>query len=191
MRKVMGVLVLFLLVVAPLQAQATYAIDKGAVVLDGSISFTSSGGDLYENTAGDRASSITAMPAVMYFVMPGLAVGGQLLLDYSKQGDVSATSLGVGPSVAYFFGGPDASVFPFVQGTFDYVHTKIDLGGGDDFSASGWGVTGAVGAAFMLTKTVALIGDAFYRIESAKPQGGDSVKGNVFGISLGVGAFIF
>ena len=56
-------------------AAADFAIDKGAVVLGGSVGFEMQGGDLYENADGDSRTVIEFDPGAGYFLMPGLLAG--------------------------------------------------------------------------------------------------------------------
>lgn len=164
-----------------------YAVDQGSLVLGGTVSFTSEGGDLNENADGDRANSLLLNPSVLYFVTPGLGIGGDLYVEYASQGDFSATAIGVGPEVAYFFGGPDSSVYPFVAGTISYVSLSSDF-----FDASGIGFGLSAGAAFMLTQSVALTAQADYEISNVTFEQTDNTEsGNTFRLAMGIAAFLF
>lgn len=172
-------------------AQPASPIDKGSVRLGGTISFTSQGGDLYEDGDGDRASTVLLNPSLGFFVSPGLSLGGEVLVQRQSQGDFSVTSLGIGPELAYFFGGPGSSAYPFVAVAALYTNTTIDEPG-DDFSFGGFGVQLSGGATFMVARNVGLTAGAFYFTESLSADGQDgSVSGNTFGIEGGVTAFIF
>lgn len=62
----------------------------------------------------------------------------------------------------------------------------------EESSANGFGGQFSGGAAFMLARNVALIGEAFYLIENLTPEEAEnSVSGNTFGVRFGVAAFIF
>lgn len=78
--------------------------DRGSVVLGGSISWSSLGGELYEDSDEERYTSILLNPVALFFVAPGLAVGGDLYVENESQGNADATTIVVGPAVAYFFG---------------------------------------------------------------------------------------
>lgn len=170
-------------------AGQSFAIDQGSMVLDGSISFTNSGGDLYENANGDRSTEILLLPSLLYFVSPGLALGGELVVQRVSQGDFSATTLGVGPEVAYFFGDAESTVYPFVNASMSYVNTSSS---GNGIDASGVGFDAGGGAAFMLTGTVAITGQVAYTFQNLSiDQTDESRSGNMFRIELGVAAFLF
>jgi hypothetical protein len=86
-------------------------IDPGSVLLGGSISFGYS--ELGEGVAGVTSLYIT--PRALYFVAPGLAVGGTLLLSRSWQGERRSYSYGVGPETAYYFDVGSRSTYPFIH----------------------------------------------------------------------------
>jgi len=181
-------LMVFALVALPATASAQeYPVDRGSMVLGGSVSWTSSGGDLYENSDGDRLNSLLLNPEVMYFVMPGLAIGGELYVERASQGDFDATTIAVGPQISYYFGGPTSSVYPFLSAMVGYADMSSDA-----FDASGlaFGFTG--GAAFMLSRSVALTAGATYQLQNLSvDQLDESVDSNAFALQLGVQAFLY
>lgn len=186
MSRCMVVLALLAGLASPALAQG-YAIDRGAWVLDGTISITSQGGELYENSQGDRLNSVSLAPSVLYFVVPGLALGGSLNVGYASQGDFSATTIGVGPEIAYFFGAPESSVYPFVDGSVGYFSLSTE--GAD---ASGITFEFGAGVAAMLSPSVALIVQGTYNIANVSvDQANETFSGNQFGLSMGVAAFLF
>lgn len=186
MRRYLVAFTLSLLIPSAAAAQ-DYAIDRGSMVLGGSVSWSSSGGELYENADGDRVNSLLLNPQVMYFVTPGFALGGDLLVERVSQGEFDATTIAVGPAASYFFGGPESSIYPFVGATVGYASTSSS--GAD---ASGIAFGGAAGAAFMLSRSVALTGAATYRVQNLSvDQVDESFTGNAFALQIGVEAFLF
>lgn len=164
-----------------------YATDKGAWILGGSVSYASDGGELYENAEGDRLNTALVNPRALYFVSPGLAIGGQVVVQHTSQGDASFTTLGLGPEVAYYFGGPESTVYPFVAGNVAYATISSD-----GFDASGFGFGFGAGAAFMLSRSVALTAGGEYTIDNLSvDQVDESFTGNSFRLELGVSAFLF
>lgn len=166
-------------------AAQEYATDRGSFILGGSASFVSQGGDLYENLDGDRLNTLTLNPYLLYFITPGLGIGGELALSRASQGDSDATVLGVGPTVAYYFGGPEASVRPFVEAHAAYLSLDSDFG-----DATGWGAGAGAGAAFMLTRAVALTVGAVFEVHNLSIDDFDE-DGNEFRIEAGIAAFLF
>ena len=182
----MSGLILFLCLPAILSAQ-DYATDRGSFILGGSASFTSQGGDLYENLDGDRVTTLTVNPYLLYFISPGFGIGGEVILSRTTQGDDDATSVGVGPTLAYYFGDAESTIRPFVQAGASYVSLS-----GDFLDASGWGIGGGGGLAFMLSETVALTLEGVYEIQNISVDEFDEdVDGDEFRLEAGIAAFLF
>jgi hypothetical protein len=163
-----------------------YATDQGSYVLGGTASFTSQGGDLHENLDGDRLNTLSLNPYVLYFITPGLGIGGELGVARATQGDDDLTTIGVGPTIAYYFGDAASQVRPFIEAHAGYESLSSDF-----FDASGWMVGGGGGAAIMLTPTVALTLSGVYEIQNVSVDGGGDVDGDEFRFEAGVAAFIF
>lgn len=164
-----------------------YATDRGSFILGGAASYTSQGGDLYENSDGDRVNTLTVNPYLLYFVSPGLGIGGEVALSRASQGDEDATTVGVGPTIAYYFGDAASRVRPFLQAGASYVSLSSDF-----FDASGWGVGGGGGIAFMLSEAVALTLEGVYEIQNISVDEFDEdVDGNEFRFQAGIAAFLF
>ena len=168
---------------APALAQAAFPVQRGNVSLDGSASFSSTRvGD------SDRITVASVSPSALFFVADGLAVGATVSLARVSGGGDPQTSYGIGPSAAYFFGGPDRRVYPFVGAGASFSRLS------DDLTALGGEVTG--GAVFMLSRTVGLSGEAFYQSQSysrdgAAVFGGEESFGvDEFGVRAGIVAFL-
>jgi hypothetical protein len=160
-----------------------YPTDKGSILLDGAISFTSQG---FEDV-DERATNINVNPSLGYFIMPGLAIGAEVLLDKTSFDELSSTSLGVGPFVAYFFGGPASRTYPFISAGVNYVSNSTE-----GVDTSGLGAEVAAGAAFMVARNAALTASAFAQFSSFSAVGSDESFGsNTFGVRGGVAVFIF
>ncbi|MBD3216907.1 MAG: outer membrane beta-barrel protein [candidate division Zixibacteria bacterium] len=159
----------------------SYAIDKGSILAGGSAGFVSVGGDA---RADERVSIFTFNPTFMYFALPNVAVGGQVMFRRQSTEDDSDTFYGAGPIAAYFFGGEESVVFPFVSMSFIYGKET------DQYTETALRFTG--GTTYMVAKNVGLTGEIFYLIENISPENSDeSVSGNTFGVGLGLSAFIF
>lgn len=158
----------------------TSAIDRGSLLLDGDASFTS-------NTAGvnneDRMTLLAVRPAVQYLILPGFAIGGVVSLAHSSLEGLSSTTFGVGPAATYFFGKGDRSFFPFVSG-----HVNLDrrISNFSD-SRNFFSYRGSGGVLLMLSRSVGLTGELFYRAQNSR---GNS-NSNSFGLAFGVSAFVF
>lgn len=162
-------------------------IDPGSVVLGGSVGFTSSGGELYENAQGDRLNTLRLNPTALFFVASGLALGGDLFVQRQTQGDFDSTTLAVGPAVAYLFGDSESTVYPFISGTVGYA--SVTTSGMD---GSGLAFGGSAGAAFMLTRSVAIRASGNYRLNNMSiDQLDESYSGDAVSLLIGVEAFVF
>lgn len=181
----LSVLVLFLLMAPPLAGQEG-PIEQGSMIIGGSVGFSSFGGELYEDSDGDRFSSILLNPRALFFVASGLAIGGDLFVERQSQGDFEATTIAVGPAVAYFFGDIDSDAYPFLSATVGYGSVSTS-----GFDGSGVVFGGSAGVAFMLSRSVALTAAGSYRMEHISiDQADQKFSGNVISLQLGVEAFL-
>jgi hypothetical protein len=111
--------------------------DKGSIRIDQSFEFNSDGGDIWENHDGDRRSALKNQTSLHYFIMPGISVGGQFILERVAQGDYTNTMWGIGPGVTYVLGGDEANgqvkgeIFPFASVLFAFLR------GNEEYSSSG------------------------------------------------------
>lgn len=183
-------LVLSAFLIAPAVFAQSYPIDKGSYLLGGIVGFTSQGGDLYETVGGDRGTTITINPTFGYFVTPGLALGGDVQFQKTSQGDFSTTTIGIGPSLAYYFGQPASKVYPFISGNVGYASLSADAGdfGSESINGYQFGVSG--GLSYMIARNVALTGGVFFQNQTFT-ESGESASGDTFGFQGGVTAFIF
>lgn len=93
---------------------ATYAqTDKGDWML---------GGNFQLNTS-DNNTQIALTPNAGLFVIDKLAIGGNLLIDYSKIGNNKRTDFGIGPFVRYIF--TNANVRPILHGSLNFLSSRV------------------------------------------------------------------
>lgn len=187
MRYVMTRSLILLLALPTVVAAQDYATDRGSFILGGTASFQSQGGDLYENTQGDRVNTLSLNPYMLYFISPGFGIGGELAVARATQGEDDVTAIGFGPAVAYYFGSSDATVRPFLEAHGGYQSVSTDV-----FDASGWFFGGGGGAAFMLSPSVALTLGGVYEIQNVSVDNFDgTVDGDEFRVEAGIAAFVF
>jgi hypothetical protein len=184
-KTVLFIVSVFLVLSLPLVAQdggkPAYAIDKGSILAGGSAGFVSVGGDA---RADERISIFTFNPTVLYFPIPNVGVGGQIMFQRESSESNSKTFYGAGPTGAYFFGGEKSVVFPFLSISFIYGKRT------DEYSETVLRFTG--GTTYMLARNVGMTGEIFYMIENFTLENSDeSVSGNTFGVAFGLSAFIF
>ncbi len=130
---------------APAAARADMPGKQGQIVIRSDFDLSAS----YSKTAlpsgapdgakePDAALRFQLGPAVDYFVIPGLSVGGQVSFNYGKQGDSSSTGVGLGPRVGYYANfASGIGIWP--QFAFQYASSKFTTkaSNGDDVSSSG------------------------------------------------------
>jgi hypothetical protein len=76
-------------------------------------------------------TTITLAPAVDYFIIDNLSIGGFIGLDYTTSGDASTTRFSIGPRVGYNITLSDLiSIWPKVG--FSFATTSSDRGGATD-----------------------------------------------------------
>jgi hypothetical protein len=79
-------------------------------------------------SGADSVTSLSILPAVDYFVIENLSVGGVIGVTYQKAGDTKATSFQLGPRVGYNFEfSPLLSVWPKLGLSYSYNKVKEDL----------------------------------------------------------------
>lgn len=154
---------------------------KGTNLIAGTFSFTSQGGDLFENFDGDRQSQITFAPSYMKFVMDKLAVGAGVGLTRFSSGDFSNTQFSVSPKVAYFFdaGNP---VIPYAGLSVGYINYDGDADG----------LVFNLGGGIMLTRGALGINfEGGINIQRIKFDGrDDSISGNTIYLAVGLAGFL-
>lgn len=194
MRYLMLALV-FIWVPSAAAAQSS-ALDRGSILVGGTAGFVSTGGDDEES----RHTSLTVRPGVRYFLIPRLALGGEVLIAYSAAEapadagptageEFTSSTFGVGPAVDYYFGDLDADLHPFVSGTA-FLSWNRNSFAGEDARARGTVLRGAAGLLYLFSDQVGLNSALFY--EWANQDVEDrSFEQNRFGLSFGISAFVF
>jgi hypothetical protein len=112
------------------QTQANSPVDqfggKGQLAISSDAALSISNTSL----SGGKGSTTTLQvaPAVDYFVIRSLSVGGSVLLNYSSAGSGHSTSFGIGPRVGYNFPLSDlVSVWPKAGMSISSTSQSIDV----------------------------------------------------------------
>ncbi len=156
-----------------------YAVDQGASTISGSLSFSTSGGDLYEY-GGDRLTTISLLPTYNYFVAKNLFIGGVLDVSYLAQGGDNITSFGIGPQLGYAFGDSSSKVIPYINLGILYQSIKYGSSDNDNEASTGTDLFFGIGVMVPDKKNLGITFEANYSMMKI-----ESVSGNV--ISLGIG----
>jgi len=183
--------VLFFSQTASVCLGADYATDKGSNMFAITAGFVSAGGDLYEDDQGNSSTTLLIMPGMARFISTNFGLGGDLLILNSKQGDTGLSTLGLGPKMMNFFGGPGSKTYPYFTVALYYVRNTIDYGK-YDFTTSGIRFKFGGGASIMVADHLGLLMEASYNLDSLKPEGGKkSESGNMLIVSVGLAGFTF
>jgi hypothetical protein len=183
--------VLFLSMTASVCLGADYATDKGSNMFGIIGGFVSAGGDLYEDDEGNSSTTLLIMPGMAHFVSTNFGLGGDLLILNSKQGDTGLSTLGLGPKMLYFFGGPGNRAYPYFTLGLYYVRNTIDYGK-YDYTVSGTRFKFGGGTGIMIADHLGVLMEASYNLDNLKAEGAKkSQSGNMLIVSVGLAGFTF
>jgi len=191
MRRILIATVMALAVTPGLAYAQAYATDKGSITLGGTASFTSSRAEI-EDVSAPRVTSLTLAPRALFFLAPGLAVGGEAALGHIAADGESTTTYGLGPAVTYYFGRQQRSWYPFVAGSVHFTHVSGDRQLGSDFRD----LRASAGLLFLLSGSVGINSELFVStshttFESPATLEELSSDTRAFGLAIGIAAFIF
>jgi hypothetical protein len=186
-----GLLVASSIVSSRAFAQAS-PIGKGSWIISGTAGVNSQHFDGSDQTS----TTVFVAPNALYFVAPGLAIGGQVSLGYGTNPSNTTTSFGIGPSIRYFFADQHAKTLPFASATVSPQWTSADPKGATLASSSthGLGIEGTAGMTFLLVPHVGVTGEAYYDHSSMSGDVGSlhvTQSGYSIGVRFGVTAFVF
>jgi len=160
----------------------TYAVDQGSVLIGGRASFTSVATDRNGASYNDRINQLVLNPTGQYVIIPGLAVGGDVLFSYASDDGSAITQYGMGPTVTYFFGRGARSYYPFISGSVGVTH----LNRGDrDEGQTQTRYRGSGGVLVMLSQSVGVTGELFYQRTDT-----ERLQRSTFGLAFGISAFL-
>ncbi|MBD0318939.1 MAG: hypothetical protein ICV87_01300 [Gemmatimonadetes bacterium] len=162
-------------------AAQEFPTDRGSFIVSGgagAYTATISYGDDDTEDPNNGYSVVSLSPQVQYFVTPGLAVGGRVSASVLWSGGDSHSQFGIGPQLSYFFGRGERPFYPYVSAGVSYD------GLGEDHTS--FGQNAQAGLVFMLSRGVGLNSAVYYQ-----NVGVEEVRQQVFGLQLGVTAFVF
>ena len=191
MKTRLSLTVLFILFLLNVGFTQEYAVDKGATMIAGSVSFSSSGGELFEDYDGNSDNVFSLSPTINYFVGKNFFIGGGLEFSTETQGDYKSNSIGVGPQIGYAFGNQESKVFPFVDLGLRYYGMSVDYGSGNS-EGSGRDIFLGAGMIFPVRSHLGLTFEAGYHMLNIKEKDYDeNYSGNVLGISIGIVGLLY
>lgn len=162
-----------------------YAVDRGSWLVGGTagLSRSSFEGSDYHSTAAFLE------PQAQYFVVRGLALGGQAQISRVGNGSVYAVGVGAGPAVTYYFGQGRRAVYPYVGGSFLFTHSSVTGSSNSPPDVSQRWYEPYAGAALMLARNVGVDTRAYFRKRYDSRQG--SAAATDYGVAVGISAFVF
>ena len=171
-------------------------IDRGSWLVSGGASFLREERDEFENgVRGDRtATSFSIQPNLLFFVVPRLAVGGQVGYGRFSSEGTTTSSWSVGPAARYYFGDPRGRVLLYLGASVMRESvTFSDDESGLDADGAAWTYDGLAGLTFMLSRHVGIAAEGF--VTRAEPEDdGDGAfspgKATAYGVRFGVAAFV-
>jgi hypothetical protein len=189
-----GTTIIILLVFLATAVAQNNPIGKGSIIIDTGFALNSDGGDVWENDDGERRTAYESQTMLGYFIMPGLAIGGQFLIEGISQGDWSSSLWGIGPQATYYLGGNSTDnsvkgqVYPFVSAGYARLNSKEDYSDYDfEFSANVFWTD--LGAVYMLNNYVGAFGSIGYQLWGFEFED-DSDDGNRFAMNFGLAVFL-
>ncbi|MEZ5029867.1 MAG: hypothetical protein R2787_00560 [Saprospiraceae bacterium] len=147
-------------------------VGAGAWMVGGQAGFASASTDGVD----DAVNVITIAPNVGYFVIDNLGIGLNLSFTNTSFGDNGVTDIGVGPYARYYV---YQGLFPQVG--VSYMSSKVK----DQDAVTQTDINLGVGYSFFLNNSVAIEPMLAYTI-----GGGDDPTTNVFGLLIGIQAFL-
>jgi hypothetical protein len=169
-----------------------YAVDKKATIISGSLSFTSQGGDLFEDFDGNKATTFSFTPNINHFITKNIFFGGSLELTTESQGDYKFTGTGIGPQIGVAFGGSQNKAYPYLDLGLRYYTMKSDFGSGSDVKFSGSDLSLGFGVIVPLKSHIGLIFEGGYHMMNLKDKDSkDSYSGKIFSIGAGIAGLLF
>ena len=167
----------------------SYAVDRGSVLIDGQASFTSTGTGEEDE---DRVTQLSINPALQYFILPGLALGGEITIARSWEDDYSAWTYGIGPAVTYYFGDGERPWYPYLGATAQFLRAGQEVDNVPEIpDVTVWAYKGAAGALFLISRSVGVNAELFYQVTRRESDSDFDFEQNVYGLAVGISAFVF
>lgn len=159
-------------------AAQSYAMDRGAWQLDGTVSFTHQ-----RYTPGGAGFTVLSLhPQIGYFITQGLALTANLQLVWRSGQGTSATIYGAGPGLAYYFNRGPGRLHPYLAANTQYAHQGTS-------HTLYW--SGAGGLAVLIARNVAITGELFYDQYRYYAGGQPSSRSEIYGSRFGVAVYLY
>ncbi len=181
MKKILLTISLVLGAATLMSAQTT----KGRVMMSGSTNMALMTGSSKVEYGGEKSDGVSNTnfeftPQVSYFFIDNLAVGLGMEFAFADNDGTNTTSIMVGPTARYYFGGEKLK--PFADGSIAFGSTKSE-----DIKFSAFGTSIQGGIAYFFNDHVAFDAAMGYQYIGMKNQDNKDlkIKNNSFALNLG------
>ena len=190
MKAILAILCVIWLVVGA--SAQDFAVDKKACIFDGSISFSSSGGDLYEDADGNTQTDFSEAGTFNYFVAKNIFVGAGLGIQSFGWGDYSSSAVVIGPQVGYAFGKKESKVFPYGAVGFRYLSSSAD-DGVNKLTITGTDISLEVGVIIPVKEHIGVTPLLSYHAQSEKSDApaAESISGSIIMFGVGISGLLY
>ena len=176
-------LVIYIILYATCVFSQENLINKNDIMLTGSGSFSSLGGDYYVGSDNNRVTYFNISPSINYFVMDYVFVGGGLNYTRISNDDESITSLSVGPNIGLLLSRLE-HMYPYLSSGFRYNSNSV---GG----ASGTMISFGGGLMAVSERKIGISVEVLYNIVQLKQDGDTGSKsGNIISFGCGIAGFL-
>ncbi|MEN0005588.1 MAG: outer membrane beta-barrel protein [Bacteroidota bacterium] len=160
-------------------------IRKGNILIGGSFSLESLGGELNELNE-ERVNSFSILPGALFFVTDNIAVGPQLAytINWTGGDENSTHGLAIGPSAGYFYDLGNG-IIPF--GVLGITYSRVWVSN-TDVSRNLLGLEVGAGTLLTVSENLALSAQVNYNWTTTAEA--DPVSGDIIGVRVGIVGFI-
>lgn len=168
------------------------AVSRGAFILSGTASFSSSGGDLFEDMDNNALKSITLTPSLNAFVVNNFFMGLSAEMSSESQGDYRASTTGFGPQIGYAFGDSNSEAFPFISAGINAYSMAYDYGNNNDGNITGRDIHFNFGMIVPVKSHIGIVLEGSYHMLNLTEKSLNvSGTGAIFTFAIGVVGLLF
>lgn len=172
-------------------------VAEGRNMVMGSFSFSSAGGNYFEDEEDNRTQEWTVHPGGGHFISDGLLLGFHMEGRWFAQGDFTRVSYAVGPVLEYYWDNSEAGavqgeLLPYMGLGYLWGQDRDESPAGKTKYNSGQASLTA-GLSWLLSNQVATDISINYRFGhyfEKVPEEGNGIKANRWGLMLGFKAFL-
>ena len=183
---------IFLLGLASEISAQQFAVDQNAIMISGTGSFMTQGGDIFVDSGGNEQRIFSLTSEVNYFIARHLFIGGAIDFSRNSQGDYKSSGIGIGPRIGIAMGGLKDNVYPYISFGMKYYEMNANYGSGSDVRYSGSDMAFGVGVIVPLKPNIGLVFEGGYSILDLKnSDSGKKFQGNILSVGIGIAGLIY